>query len=162
MEKMKHENKFDIFTLRAWRRVLKPGRGKDGVQRLTRKRDVFLAFAIVSLPLLAIAIILIAFAFNAGQREKPDPTIGTPELPVVDYNTSTVYYTYYTPGQFLLLSSWASNIATIVVAPFMLIFSYAVARELLQESIKDRTAAQARPPLLSEIMRGGSGTFFLA
>ena len=145
-----------IFNLQAWRRVFNKTKPEDRALRLTRKRDLFLAFTIVSLPLIAIASILVGFVFNASEREKPDPSVETAELPIVHYDTATAYYTGITPGSFLLLGSWASNIAEIVVAPFMVIFSYAVARELLQGSGTDSTGSDLRPPLLREIMRGGN------
>lgn len=58
------------------------------------------------------------------------------------------------PGSFLLVGSWASNIAEMVVVPFMVLFSYAVAREILLRSESDYDDSDPRPPLLREIMRG--------
>ena len=136
----------------AWRRTKVD---TDKTPRLTRKRDVLLASTIVSLPLLAIALVLIGFAFNPSQRERPDLSVGTWELPVEPYDTGRFFYTGISPGSFLLLGSWASNIATVCVAPFMVIFSYAVAREILQESLKDRAAVDSHPTYLKEMIRGG-------
>ena len=127
---------------------------KDRTPGLTRKRDLFLAFGIVSLPLLIISLTLIGFVFNTSEHVKPDPSIGTLELPVVKYDTSTAYYTGIRPGSFLLLGSWASNIAEIVVAPFMLIFSYAIAREVVHGSVKEDIISELRLPFLSEMIRG--------
>lgn len=134
---------------------------KGKTLRLTRKRDVLLAFTTVSLPLLAIALILIGLIFNASERERPDLSVGTDQLPIIPYDTSGLYYTGTSPGSFLLLGSWASNIATICVAPFMIIFSYAVAREILQESTKDRTMSNSHPTYLKEMMRGDYGMLIL-
>ena len=127
---------------------------RDKAPGFTRKRDLFLAFGIVSLPLLIISLILIGLVFNTSERVKPDPSIGRWELPVVQYDTATAYYTGIRPGSFLLLGSWASNIAEIVVAPFMLIFSYAVAREVVHGSVKEDTISELRLPFLSEMIRG--------
>lgn len=145
-----------MSRFQAWRRVFDTN-NEDSSRRLTRKRDLFLAFAIVSLPLLAIALLLIGFIFNTSERQRPDRSVETPELPIVYYDTKIAYYTGVNPGPFLLLGSWASNIAEIVVAPFMVIFSYAVAREVLQGSIRHGTTSDIRPPFLSEIIRGGHG-----
>ena len=142
--------------IRPWQRRKKTTE-KPTAARASRKRDLLLAFAIVSLPLLAIASILLAFVFYSSDREKPDPSVQTPELPVSIYDTTYSYYTRTTTGSFLLVGSWASNIAEIVVAPFMLLFSYAVAREMLQQSINSEISHD-RPPLLREIMRGAHGT----
>ena len=121
--------------------------------RLSRKRDIFLAFIIVSLPLLVIAILLLTFIF-LHDRERPDSYIESPDLPFSEHLPRDAFYTIVDPGDFLLLGSWASNIAEIVVAPFMLLFSYAVAREILQHTQNEHEDAGARPPLLREIMRG--------
>jgi len=130
----------------------------DRTPRLDRKRDLLLAFATVSLPLLVIALILVSFVFNVSARQRPDLFVGTSELPVEPYDTATAFYTGITSGSFLLIGSWASNIAEIVIAPFMVIFSYAVAREVLrEETIEDSTISDHRPPFLSEIIRGSHG-----
>ncbi|KAL6715332.1 hypothetical protein ACLMJK_007598 [Lecanora helva] len=75
----------------------------------------------------------------------------------MNYSTSAAYYTGITPGSFLLLGSWASNVAELAVAPFMVIFSYTVAREFLHEPGKDPVNSGVPPPFLSEIMRGSHG-----
>ncbi len=129
----------------------------DRTPRLNRKRDLLLAFATVSLPLLVIALILVSFVFNVSARERPHLFVGTSELPVTFYDTATAFYTGISPGSFLLLGSWASNIAEIVIAPFMVIFLYAVAREVLRETIEGSTTSDQRPPFLSEIIRGSHG-----
>ena len=120
--------------------------------RLSRKRDVFLAFVVVSLPLLVIAILLLAFIF-LSDRERPATYANIPELPFFQNVSLDAFYTKVDPGSFLLVGSWASNIAEMIVAPFMLLFSYAVAREILHAT-SDHEDAESRPPLLREIMRG--------
>lgn len=146
-----------MFNRQTWRRVFNTNKKRARVPRPSRKRDLFFAFGIVTLPLLIVASLLVGFVFNASEREKPNPSVGTLVLPVANYDTATAYYTGVTPGSFLLLCSWASNIAELVTAPFMVIFSYAVAREVLQQSVKHGTMSDLRLPSLSEIMRGGHG-----
>ena len=126
---------------------------KDSTPRLSRKRDIFLSFVIVSLPLLVISILLLAFIF-LSYRERPASYAEIPELPFFEHPSSDAFYTTVSLGSFLLVGSWASNIAEIVVAPFMVLFSYAVAREILQHPSNDHDEAGSRPPLLREIMRG--------
>ena len=121
--------------------------------RLSRKRDLLLAFVIVSLPLLVIAILLLAFIF-LSDREIPASYTEILALPFFEYPPLDAFYTQVDPGSFLLVGSWASNIAEMVVAPFMVLFSYAVAREILQNAASDDEDAGSRPPLLREIMRG--------
>ncbi|KAL8829144.1 MAG: hypothetical protein Q9170_006304 [Blastenia crenularia] len=138
----------------AWRRR-KETLEKAELPRLTRKRDLFLAFAIVSLPLLAIALLLIVFTFKFSQNKYLDFSIGTRELPASEYDLGTFYYTSITTGSFLLVGSWASNFATMVVAPFMVLFSYTVAREMIfQQSSIEKGVSDAPLPLLREIMGG--------
>lgn len=121
--------------------------------RLSRKRDLFLAFLIVSLPLLVISILLLAFIF-LSDREIPASYAEIPALPFFEYPPLDAFYTKVDPGSFLLVGSWASNIAEMVVAPFMVLFSYTVAREILQRSKSGDGDSDVRPPLLREIMRG--------
>ena len=121
--------------------------------RLSRKRDLLLAFVMVSLPLLVIAILLLCFIF-LSDRERPATYREIQALPFFEYPSSDAFYTSVDPGNFLLVGSWASNIAEIVVAPFMVLFSYAVAREILQHAASGHGDPESRPPLLREIMRG--------
>lgn len=121
--------------------------------RLSRRRDLFLAFLIVSLPLLAISILLLAFIF-LSDREIPASYTEIQALPFFEYPPLDAFYTKVDPGSFLLVGSWASNIAEMVVAPFMVLFSYAVAREIIQHTTKCQEDADTRPPLLREMLRG--------
>ena len=143
-------------TLSFLRRSGKRKDGEDQGQapRWSRKRDILLAFVIVSLPLLVLAILLLAFVFFSD-REEPALDIGTRELPLDHLPSNASYYSKVDVGDFLIVSTWASNVAEIVVAPFMVLFSYAVAREILQhEAREDRDDGRSQPPLLREIMRG--------
>lgn len=150
-----------VDTTRFWRWWQRSDRAKEedaGAARLTRKKDLILAFAIVSLPLLVIAIILLAFVFAPAHHVILDPSVGSPQLPAFDAVPSNAYFTLISPGKFLLLGSWASNIAELVVAPFMLLFSYAVAREILQQSSIHSETTDAHPSLLRELMNGANST----
>lgn len=130
--------------------------GDDGEQasapRLSRKRDLWLAFVVVSLPLLVIAISLLAFTFH--DREQPLLYPEDDRLPFSRPPSLRPFYTNVASGSFLLVASWASNIAGFVIAPFMVLFSYAVAREIVLHPTGDYEYAQSHPPLLREIMRG--------
>ena len=130
--------------------------GDNGKQastpRLSRKRDLWLAFVIVSLPLLVISILLLAFTFH--DRENPQLYPEDPRLPFSNPTSLHPFYTNVASGSFLLVASWASNIAGFVIAPFMVLFSYAVAREIILHPTGDYEYAQSQPPLLREIMRG--------
>ena len=129
------------------------GKEQDSTPRLTRKRDILLAFVIVSLPLLFLAILLLAFIF-LRYREEPKSFTGTWELPL-DKLAGNAFYSSVDLGDFLLISTWASNVAEIVVAPFMILFSYTVAREILQHRARDKhDNEESQPRLLREIMRG--------
>ena len=135
-----------------WSKKPKTGTKRPSTPRLSRKRDIFVAFFVVSFPLLVIAILLLAFIF-ASDREKPASYVEPPELPFQEYPPLDAFYTSVHPGDFLLVGSWASTVAEFVVAPFMVLFSYAVAREILHASSDDEDAT-SRPPFLREIMRG--------
>ena len=144
-------------TLAFLRRSGKQSNHKEqtsAAPRLSRKRDILLAFVIVSLPLLVLAILLLAFIF-LSDREEPASYRGTRELPLDYPLPPNAFYSTVDLGDFLIVSTWASNVAEIVVAPFMVLFSYAVAREILQHEARDhRDHGGSQPPLLREIMRG--------
>ena len=143
----------DSYLLSSRRRSgeTKNGTAKAAAPRLSRRRDLFLAFVIVSLPLLVIAILLLVFAIHF--REDLASYVEISSLPVQVYPTDA-FYTTVDPGNFLLVGSWASNIAAIIVAPFMVLFSYAVAREIIQYEKNGHEDPGSRPLLLREIMRG--------
>ena len=136
---------------------LHKSKDKHAAVRWTRRRDLFIAFAMVSLPMLVIAAILLAFVFDPNEREKLQQANSTQELPIVHQLPGDAYYTTVRTGKFLLVADWASNIAEFIIAPFMLLFSYTVAREIIQQSREDHTQANVPPPLLSEILRGAHG-----
>lgn len=146
----------DTALASSWRKSGK--QGDDGEQasapRLSRKRDLWLAFVIVSLPLLVIAILLLAFTFH--YREKPLLYPEDDRLPFSRPPSLRPFYTNVASGSFLLVASWASNIAGFVIAPFMVLFSYAVAREIILHPTGDYEYAQSHPMVPHEIMRGGA------
>ena len=107
--------------------------------------------------MLVIAAVLLAFVFDPNKREKLQQGTTIQELPTRDQLPADAYYTTVRTGKFLLVASWASNIAEFIIAPFMLLFSYTVAREILQQPREDHTLANVPPPLLSEILRGAHG-----
>ena len=146
-----------MFKPQVWRSIVKRNAEKNGAPQLNRKRDLLLAFVIVSLPFLAIASLLIGFIFNTSERYRPDYSVETPDLPVNYGDISDAYLTGISPGSFLLVGSWSSNIAEFVVAPFIVIFSYAATREIFQASIKNGMTSGVPPPSLRDIIRGAHG-----
>ena len=60
-----------------WSKKPKTGTKRPSTPRLSRKRDIFVAFFVVSFPLLVIAILLLAFIF-ASDREKPASYVEPP------------------------------------------------------------------------------------
>lgn len=89
--------------------------------RLSRKRDLVLAFVIVSLPLLVISILLLAF-ISLPDREIPASYAEITALPYIKYPSLDAFHTNKDHGCFSLVGSWASNIAEMVVVVFMLLF----------------------------------------
>ena len=126
--------------------------GQRKAPRLSRKRDLAFAFVVVSLPLLAISLVLLLFVFVA-HRERP-AVASDPRLPSLQYFSPWFYYPTTGIGGFLLIGSWASTVAQWVVAPFMVLFSYVVAREILLHSTQEDQSADIYPAHLREIMRG--------
>ena len=95
----------------------------------TRRRDLLLAFTLLFVPLLAIPLIFLAFVFYTT-RHVTFPDKSTPRLPLNSHPLSKSYYTTVSAGSFTLVGSWASTLAQFVLAPFMALFSFYVAREI--------------------------------
>jgi hypothetical protein len=118
--------------------------GDSGTQepKLSRRRDLALAFAMLFLPMLAIPLILLAFVLYTHER----PIFAaraSPELPVDAPNSSYHYYTDIPVGAFTLVGSWASTLAQFVAAPLMLLFSFLVAKAYLDDGwSKDNLAME--------------------
>ena len=144
----------EMVRLQTFRRNAEPNEEKSRPLQLTRKRYLLLAFAIVSFPTLAIGFLLIGFVFKTSERERPNHPLGTTDFPVPSSYTSDAYYTDIPVGSFLLVSSWASNVAEIIVSPFMVLFSYIVAREHFQASTREDANPDILLPSLREILRG--------
>ena len=105
----------------------------------TRKRDLLLASALLFIPLLAIALLCLAFVFVGSKRVRFQFN-ETNELPILakDIITSnSSYYTLEDIGSFTLLGSWASSAAQLVLAPFMVLFSFLIAREIKSSRTDD-------------------------
>jgi hypothetical protein len=118
--------------------------GDSGTQapKLSRRRDLALAFAMLFFPMLAIPLILLGFVLYTHERPIFSAR-ASPELPVVAPNSSYHYYTDIPVGSFTLVGSWASTLAQFVAAPLMLLFSFLVAKAYLDDGwSKDNLAME--------------------
>ena len=113
---------------------------------------ILLAFAVIFFPMLVIVTVLLVFVFKY-QLLFLSLADGTPQLPIHSVPPRNAYYTTVDIGSYLLVSSGASNIAQIVVAPFMLLFSFFVAREIARPSEKNGST-EGPSELLLEIISG--------
>lgn len=101
------------------------------------RRHIVLAFFLLLIPLLGISLVLVIFVFY---KEFHDifPNKGTDTLPTPYPNvTRDAYYTNISIGKVTLASSWASTAVQFVLAPFMFLFSFVVAREFSQAGYHD-------------------------
>lgn len=125
------------------------------LEKAGRKRELLIAFAFIFVPMAAVAFTLIAFVYYEKDRIHFNrESGGTPELPAVPVPPSNSYYTKLLIGAFLLVSSWGSTAAGIVFAPFMLLFSFVVARELVSKYDPDIPTTKQDEYLLKEILSG--------
>lgn len=103
------------------------------VTERARSWDLLLTFAMLFVPMLGIALILLAFVFYTHKRVKFRDN-GTAALPVnLAFVSNRSYYTSIGATKFVLVSSWASTASQFVIPPFMLLFSFFVAREITYE-----------------------------
>ena len=120
-----------------------------------RKRELLIAFAFIFVPMAAVAFTLIAFVYYEKDRVRFNrESNGTPQLPAFPVPPANAYYTKLLIGGFLLVSSWGSTAAGIVFAPFMLLFSFVVARELVKRYDPDIPTTKQDEYLLKEILSG--------
>ena len=125
------------------------------LEKAGRKRELLIAFAFIFVPMAAVAFTLIAFVYYEKDRVHFNrANNGTPELPAFPVPPSNAYYTKLLIGGFLLVSSWGSTAAGIVFAPFMLLFSFVVARELVRRYDPDTPTTKQDEYLLKEILSG--------
>ena len=94
-------------------------------------------------PMLAVPLILLAFVKYSSFRQEFKEN-GTRELPV-DLSNVTAYY-YYTTisvGHIATVSGWASTAGQFIMAPFMFLFSFLVAKGLVDD-MRDVPSATIR------------------
>ncbi|KAL9094213.1 MAG: hypothetical protein Q9165_003353 [Trypethelium subeluteriae] len=97
------------------------------------RRDLIFTCLLVFVPLSAISLILLAFTFYTDIHVPFPDTDSLGDLG--HYNPNVTRHAYYTKipvGGFTLVGSWASTASQFVLAPFMFLFSYLVAKELAQ------------------------------
>lgn len=119
---------------------------------MSKNGDLVAAFAIVFIPMSAIACILCALVFW-GERAiiYRHEGSGSLELPTIT-PPSNSYYTTTDAGDFLLVGSWASTLASSIVPSFMLLYSFVVAKEMTR--IQEDSADVNTFTLLYEILNG--------
>ena len=120
--------------------------GKDaseGILSKSSSSSLIIAFGMLFVPMLAVPLILLAFVEYSGFHQEFKER-GTLELPV-DLSNVTAYYHYTTiPVQYIAtISSWASTAGQFIMAPFMFLFSFLVARGLVDD-MRDVPSATIR------------------
>ena len=126
---------------------------KEEVNPVGREQAFIVAFMAVVFPMLAIALILLCLVFVSRDTfdfRKNSSAFLPPDLNPPPGNA---FYTHVDVSAFTLASSWASTLAGILTAPFMLLFSVIVAREIVRQP--QEAAAKIGPvELLQEILTG--------
>jgi len=124
----------------------------------SRTFELLVAFGLIFIPMSLVAFVLIGFVYYPKDRLRFDRGMnGTLELPATGMPPYDAYYTTLSAGRFLLLASWASTWAGVVVAPFMLLFSFVVARELTRFYRRKPPERDHDSHLLREILGGSWG-----
>ena len=126
---------------------------KEEVDPVGREQAFIIAFMAVVFPMLAIALILLCLVFVSHetfdfQKNSADFLPASPDQP-----PGNAFYTHVDVSAFTLASSWASTLAGLLTAPFMLLFSVIVAREIVRQP--QEAATKSGPvELLQEILTG--------
>ena len=87
-----------------------------------------LAFVVIFIPMASVALLLLGLT-NWHRIRVFDRATAT--LPVTWTPPSDSFYPLVSQGQFSLVASWASTLANIVATPFVFLFSFLVARDLV-------------------------------
>lgn len=102
-----------------------------------------------------IAFTLIAFVYYEKDRIRFDrESTGIPELPALPVAPGNAYYTTIKAGHFLLFSSGANTAASVVFAPFMLLFSFCSRTRVSRRSDHYPSARSHNSDILQEILNG--------
>ena len=121
----------------------------------TKKRDILFAAAVVFAPILTISLLLLGFTFDrtARLRFESDADINNDNdsLPSVQNPSLSYYYTDIDSTSYVLVGSWASNIALGLFTPFMLLFSFLVAWTASSESNAEVSH------IMHELLKGSQG-----
>jgi hypothetical protein len=115
----------------------------------TKAWGLILAFALLFIPMLGISLIFLAFVVFSQLRVKFPVNQILPELPQPSRAPPGFFFTDITVGEFTLVGSWASNAAQFVLGPFMLLFSFLVAKEIIA-----KPASENSTKVLREVLSG--------
>ena len=137
----------------------KDGTDNEHHQKLsdpTKKRDILFAAALIFIPILTISLLLLGFTFSRSVRLtfQDDSDVNNPDkgpLPSVKNPSHGYYYTDIDSTRYVLVGSWASNIALGLFAPFMLLFSFLVAWTATSENNIEVSH------ILHELLKGSQG-----
>ena len=107
-------------------------------KRETRQWQILLAAATIFLPILAISLVLLGFTFYGAVRltlqSDHDINADATVFPVVSNPSHSHFYSDVKSAPFVLVGSWASNVALGPFTPFILLFSFLVAWMAITES----------------------------
>jgi hypothetical protein len=122
--------------------------------------DISLSFALAFLPLLILsaALLVVVFLYQVDQHG-PSPRLAG----AVDQLESGVYYVRISSATFVLIASYCSTVAPLLVGGFMSLISYLVANSILRNSQLRKlqglpTAFQLG--LIITLLKGGAGALW--
>ena len=108
--------------------------GKKNLGQPVSVAGLSLMFTVLFIPMLAIPLLLLGLVlWDYVKFTNEEDQI----LPSLNGAPSYNWYTLVSPSQFALVSSWASTIIGNVSAPFLILFSFLVARPLARASEDD-------------------------
>ena len=110
-------------------------------QSPNKKRDIAWAFVIIFFPMLiaglALCVLVLGLRRHVSHR---NGSSDEPSLPVNNKLRQDSYYTRTDPWKLLLASGWASTIAGWTMAPFILLYTFLIARKFAPAMIDPHSA----------------------
>lgn len=117
-----------VYTVELETIQLDTEKAQQEIPPYTTPWHILLACLLVLVPITVVTTLLIMFV-SWARWTLYDPDYTRPDLPIARLDSSS-FNTVVFASKVILVSSWSSNIAQFATAPFMLIFSFLVARDL--------------------------------
>lgn len=121
---------------------------KRPVRQLSGLSSIGLSFVAITIPTVLFAVVLLFLVFHYQVHQSTDPE---------------AYYINFSSSRLAFVSSMSSTVAAWLATPFMILYSYRIARNILRSSIDEdvtRLPSPYQTNLIIGLISGGVGPLF--